>query len=120
MTPTTSWMMIVIRLDVRNSDSRRYSSDEFNDIELITRDTKEELLAYCYGLHESNKRYEPSGSYDTGTRLNFYGPFEVMNNDHYTCQDGTVEQWFEDSQVLNEDKVKEAIASGAVLHQIMK
>lgn len=116
----TSWIMIMIRLDVRNHDSRRYSVDEYNETEIIISDTKEGLLARCYRLRESQKKFEPISVYDTGTKFVFCGPIEVVNNSTWRNADGTEEHWFEEGDALNETKVKEAIASGAVLHQILK
>lgn len=114
-------MMILVRVNVReSSDSRRYSHDEFDETECLTRDTKEELLAYCYGLREANKKLLPVSSYDSGTVLHFYGPFEVTNNASWQADDGRVEHWFEEHGCMDEKMVNESIDSGAVLHQILK
>lgn len=121
MTITTSWMMILVRVNVReNSDSRYHSHHEFDETECITRDTKEELLAYCYGLREGYRKYVPASSYDSGQLLNFYGPFEVVNNGSWTSEAGVTEHWFEECGVMDEKNVNDSIDSGAVLHQLLK
>lgn len=122
MTRTTSWMMITVLVNVReNSDSRYHSVNEFNETEVITRDTKEELLAYCYGLRERYKKETPISAYDSGSIINFYGPFEVTNNASWTSEEtGATEHWFEDSAVMDEKTVNDAIDSGAVLFHILK
>lgn len=122
MTQSTSWMMIVVRVSVReNYDSRRHSYDEFEETEIVTRDSKEELLAYCYGMREGNRKNIPVSAYDSGTILHFYGPIEVVNNASWTSEEtGLTEHWFDDHQVTDEKQVDEAIDSGSVLYHIMK
>lgn len=122
MTDNTSWMMVLVRVNVReSSDSRRHSHDEFDETEIVTRPTKEEVLAYCYGIREAQRKHIPISSYDSGSIIHFYGPFEVVNNASWTSEEtGLTEHWFEEYDVMDEKKVAEAIDSGAVLHQIMK
>lgn len=121
MTEMTSWMMILIRVNVRECSDSRYTNHLYDDTEIITRDTKEELLAYCYGLREAYKKEIPVSAYDSGTLLNFFGPIEVVNNASWTSDEtGKIEHWFEEHSVTDEKLVNAAIDSGAVLHHLLK
>lgn len=117
----TVWIMI--RIDIRrieNGDSRYGNHDIFDDVETIQADTRDEVLAIAYGQRETNKKFEPSGIYDTGMMYRFLGPFEVEHNSAQCLSSGEIDTYFEDYALMNERVVNESIDRAAVVYQLLK
>lgn len=118
---STVWIMIWITINrVTNSDSRYPGHDNFEDVDIIQADTREEVLAKAYGIRESNRKNEPTGIYDRGTIMKFVGPFEVPCNTSFTYDDGHIEYYFDEYKLMTEPEVTKSIDSAVVLYQLTK
>lgn len=117
----TVWIMIQINITcVENGDSRYQSYDVFSDAGIIQAETREEVLARAYGIREHNKKFEPNSLYDSGSLIQFVGPFEVPCNKSFTYDDGHIEHYFEEHELLDLSEVNQQINTAAVLYQLIK
>ncbi len=114
------WIMIKIDIEVHENPDRRFTGVEhFDGVTIIQDDTREELLARCYGIRERAKQFAPKSPHDSGRTIQFVGPFEVEHNHAYAVG-SSIETCFEYFLVLDEKIISEAIDTGAVLHQLLK
>lgn len=113
----------MIKIDIRrreNSDSRYGGYDCFEDVEIIQADSREELIADCYGIRKKYKKPEDISRYDSGDFVKFIGPFEVSPNDSWTDNDGKNHPFFDTWRVTDDYRVRLSIDEGAVLHGLLK
>jgi hypothetical protein len=117
----TVWIMIQINIQcVDSGDSRKVSREIFDDVEIIQANTRDEVLAQAYGIREHNKKYEPNSVYDSGSLIQFLGPFEVPCNETFISNEGQVEHYLNDLPLRDISEVNRSIDSALVLYQLIK
>lgn len=113
----------MIKIDIRrreNADSRYGGHDCFEDVEIVQADSREELLAQCYGIRKTYKDPAEVSRYDSADFVRFIGPFEVMPNDSWKDEKGKKQPCFDTWRVSDEYRVKLSVDEGAVLHGLLK